>query len=656
MQLSRWVFHHWVSSAAVRALQLSVFVLSGVLAVLLRFDFFAPPGFWSLYGLAVPIGAISKLVAFELFGLGRGAWRFISTPDLGRIVGATIAGAILGGAAILAVLPPGYPRSLYLLDLAIALLLTLSARVAVRMAYEAARHQRQHLTQRTIIYGAGFVGALLVRECSQNPHNCYSVVGFVDDDRAKVGTYIQGLRVLGTGDSLPVLVRRLHATLVLIAIPSATGAQTATILERCHAAGVRFRTIPSLSDYIEGKELAKQIRDVSLDDLLGRNAVHLEEQRIRAKLRGRSIMVTGAAGSIGSELCRQIARFEPACIIGFDISETGLFLIEAELRDSFPRVRFVSEIGSIQNSQRVQDVLHMHAPAVLYHAAAYKHVPLMEKHLFEAVENNVLGTYRLALAASALGVADFVMISSDKAVRPTSIMGVTKRIAELVVNSLSGRTTTFVSVRFGNVLGSNGSVVPVFKRQIEAGGPVTITHPEMRRYFMTIPEAAQLVLQSSTLGRGGEVFVLDMGEPVRIVDLARRLILLSGLRPGEDIRIDYVGIRPGEKLSEELSTIEESSLPTSHQKVKVFVGNGAPRDGMMTHIETLHRLCTIRDAQGLILEIKALVPEYNPSAQVLRQVLCPVMAQEPVLTCDDSGHLVAAGQAGVFLMHGAHEA
>ena len=328
---------------------------------------------------------------------------------------------------------------------------------------------------------------------------------------------------------------------------------------------------------------------------MGRNPVRLEESQIRGALEGRVVLVTGAAGSIGSELCRQIARFNPAGIVGFEIAESPLFEIDREMRQTFPPIPFYPEIGNIQNRARLDDVLRQYRPSSIYHAAAYKHVPLMETHVFEAIENNVFGTYNLAMAAADHGVEDFLMISSDKAVRPTNVMGATKRVAELLLLALQNGRTKYVAVRFGNVLGSNGSVIPIFKKQIATGGPVTVTHPEMRRFFMTIPEACQLVLQASAIGKGGQICVLDMGQPVKIADLARNLILLSGLKPDEDIKIEFTGMRPGEKLYEELSTLLEDTVPTGHEKIRMFVGNGMPERDVQIWLDSLHEICEARD-------------------------------------------------------------
>jgi FlaA1/EpsC-like NDP-sugar epimerase len=366
---------------------------------------------------------------------------------------------------------------------------------------------------------------------------------------------------------------------------------------------------------------------VAVEDLLGRLPVRLDQGRISAKISCRVVLVTGAAGSIGSELCRQIARFRPAAIVGYEIAETPLFHLQREMARDFPEVPFHPEIGSVQNPLRLDEVFNKHRPAIVYHAAAYKHVPMMESHIFEAIENNVFGAWHVATAAALHHAEDFVMISSDKAVRPTNVMGATKRLAELVVRSMQNGGGIFVSVRFGNVLGSNGSVVPIFKEQIANGGPVTVTHPEMRRYFMTIPEACQLVLQASTMGRGGEIFTLDMGEPVRIVDLARNLILLSGLRPEEDIKIEYVGIRPGEKLYEELSAFEEDVIPTSHEKIRIFAGATIPWPSIQPRLTRMQAVCQARELNELILILKEMLPEYNPSTDLLRRVLKPLAAQ-----------------------------
>ncbi len=366
--------------------------------------------------------------------------------------------------------------------------------------------------------------------------------------------------------------------------------------------------------------------------------MRLEVSRIRDVLKGKVVLVTGAAGSIGAELCRQIARFQPAGIVGLEIAESPLFEIDREMKQRFPQVPFYPEIGNVQNRVRLDDVLWQYRPTIVYHAAAYKHVPLMETHVFEAVENNVLGTYNLAISAMKHGVEDFVLISSDKAVRPTNIMGTTKRVAELILLALQNGRTRYVAVRFGNVLGSNGSVIPIFKKQIAAGGPVTVTHPEMRRFFMTIPEACQLVLQASAVATGGQICVLDMGQPVKIVDLARNLILLSGLRPEKDIKIQFTGMRPGEKLYEELSTLLENTIPTEHEKVRIFVGNGVPDGNIHRWLDELRDLCAARDTGRLMVALKEVVLDYSPSAELLRRIV-EARDREPHASVLDQPHI-----------------
>jgi FlaA1/EpsC-like NDP-sugar epimerase len=615
----RWSGLH---RSAVWLAQCCIFVLAGVAAFLLRFEFTIPDVHRKHLLCGLLIWAAVKLVVFRLLGLDRGWWRFVSVHDLARLAAGNIATSVLAASLIVLLGPPGFPRSLYILDLVLCFLATSGIRLAVKLFLDSlGRGAEYAVGKRIFIYGAGMAGVTLLREIRSNKRLSYAICGFIDDNPHKRGIRIQGVRVVGSGADLNGLVPRHTVSEVLIALPSASGAEITIILNRCQAAGVRCRTIPALAETIEGRGLASQIRDVAVEDLLGRTPATLEHGHISAKLQGRIVLVTGAGGSIGSELCRQIGRFQPAAIVAYDNAESPLFQIEQEMIRMFPDVTFHPVIGSIQNTRRLSDVFTLYQPDIVYHAAAYKHVPMMEAHSFEAVENNVLGTLNLALAADRHGAADFVMISSDKAVCPANIMGATKRLTELVIRSLQNGSTKFVSVRFGNVLGSNGSVVPIFKAQIARGGPVTVTHPDMRRFFMTIPEACQLVLQSSTMGKGGEIFVLDMGDPVRIVDLARNLILLSGLRPGEDIKIEFTGIRPGEKLFEELSTYDENTLPTHHEKIKIFAGTTIPWPLMEKYLDQIRSACNARNLDDLVLTLKDLIPEYNPSATLLRRVL-----------------------------------
>ncbi len=357
-----------------------------------------------------------------------------------------------------------------------------------------------------------------------------------------------------------------------------------------------------------------------LKSLVGRETVRLEQTLIRATIKGRVVLVTGAAGSIGAELCRQIARFGPAAIVGFEIAESPLFEINREMRHAYPNVPFFAEIGNVQNRARLNEVFLKHRPELVYHAAAYKHVPLMEENPFEAIENNVFGTLNVARAASEYEVASFILISSDKAVRPTSVMGATKRVSELLLQNLQNGGMQFIAVRFGNVLDSNGSVIRIFKKQIAAGGPVTVTHPEMRRYFMTIPEACQLVLQASAVGAGGQICVLDMGQPIKIVDLARNLIQLAGLKPDEDIKIEFTGVRPGEKLFEELTSMLDDTVPTDHEQVRIFVGNLKPQFDIDAWLRSLKGICTTRNTARLVAALKEMVIDYTPSQYLLKEI------------------------------------
>ena len=601
-------------------LQIAVFTTAGILAFLLRFDFVLTRKAVSQLMIAVPFWCVLQTLVFRILAIDRAWSRYFSIPDLLRIAHGEFVAFLIGTPIIWYLGPDGFPRSLYFLNAMVSCCGIAAIRSWPRFHAHQKRRDKNE-GKRVVIYGAGQAGNTLLGEIRENPGLGYKVCGFVDDDPRKTGTSIQAVRVLGSGRDMTTLAERHTIAEILIAVPSADGSRMTQILEYCHASKVPCKTIPGLSEVLQSRQLMTQVRDVSVEDLLGRHSIQLDDQAICTKLGDAVVLVTGAGGSIGSELCRQIARFGPRAIVGYEIAESPLFEIDREMKHSFSSVPFYPEIGSIQNSRRFTEVLNRYSPSIVYHAAAYKHVPLMESHWFEAVENNVLGTRNVARLSAQFGVSSFVMISSDKAVRPTNIMGATKRVAELLINSLAGGATDFVSVRFGNVLGSNGSVIPIFKRQIAMGGPVTVTSPEMRRFFMTIPEAVQLVLQASTMGRSGDIFVFDMGEPVRIVDLARKLILLSGLKPGSDIEIQFTGVRPGEKLYEELSHLEEGTQPTYHDKIRIFSHGEATANNLDWSLDRLAVFCAERNARGLLLEIKNMIPEYNPSSTVLRTLL-----------------------------------
>ena len=612
-QLEKFDAAGWKRQIWITAAQAALIACAGLGAFLLRFEFEIPRLYRPHLIAALFVWLVVKLAAFYWYRMDRLALRFFSLSDLVQLSCANLLGSVVAGVLIILFAPPGFPRSVYILDLILCVLFTSMAGLATRLRGEMRPRTPDGAHRPVLIYGAGRAGVMLLTELRQNPGLRYSVCGFVDDDPRLEGVAVQGTRVLGSGKELAALAARLGVKEVLIATPSATEEQMLRTLQFCQKAHVRFRTVAGLGEMVEGKPLGARIRDVDVRDLLSRRPVDLDHGLIREKISGKVVMVTGAAGSIGSELCRQLAAFRPAAIVAFEVAETPLFHLEQEMRAQFPDVPLRREIGNIQSMTRVETVISAHQPSFIFHAAAYKHVPIMETNIIEAVLNNVAGTYNVARAAQEFGVEEFVLISSDKAVRPTSVMGATKRLCELLILGMPEGATKFVAVRFGNVLGSNGSVIPIFKQQIESGGPVTVTHPEMQRYFMTIPEASQLVLQASAMGKGGEIFVLDMGSQVKIVDIARKLILLSGLVPEVDIQIHFTGIRPGEKLFEELNLDDEANVPTSHRKIRSFVGASPPSRRILQRIEQLQALCEAQDTFAVVNTVRELVPEYAPS-------------------------------------------
>ena len=591
---------------------------------MLRFDLVIPTAEMNHLKMAIGIALIAKMTVFYFLGSDRGWWRFVGIDDVLRIFAANVAASTLFTLATAAVVGRNFPRSVYVIDFLLCFLATCAARFSVRLYHEkvlpeiSARNRAKGL----LIYGAGAAGLNLVRELRSAPNRNYRIIGFLDDDARKQHATLLGVPVLGRGRDAAKIVdryrsRRVSVDEIIIALPSASGRQVSEALANCRASGVPCKTIPSFDELLAGKVRLSQIREIAVENLLGREPVNLQLERIRESIMGRSVMVTGAGGSIGSELCRQLVLFQPKCLVALDQAESELFKIDMELAESPRGVTVCPVIGDIRNHDRLESVVRQFGVTSIYHAAAYKHVPMMENNLIEAVNNNVLGLHNLVQIAVRNGVASFVMISSDKAVNPTNIMGLTKRVAELVVSSMPtssrGGTTRFVSVRFGNVLGSNGSVVPIFKAQIASGGPVTITHPDMRRYFMTTPEAVQLVLQASTMGKGSEIFVLDMGEPVRILDLARNMIRLSGHEPDVEIPIRVIGLRPGEKLYEELSAASDQVRPTCHEKIMIFCGRTLQHQVLEKWIGKLRELVALRDDSAVLAHMLEIVPEYRPS-------------------------------------------
>ncbi|HQD18827.1 MAG TPA: nucleoside-diphosphate sugar epimerase/dehydratase [Bacillota bacterium] len=556
-----------------------IILLSGILGVFIRFEFNLPVRYLQSYlGIAmleVPL----RLVIHGFFGLYNRLWRYASVKELISIVAAVG----LGSAFVLGAvhLPPfvGYPRSVVILSFLINVSLIGGSRFGVRLLQELRAIRAERAAgkasgqTRLLIVGAGDAGTMMLREILRSPDEGYEVVGFVDDDRQKTGFRISGVPVLGTTADVQRLVKEHSVDEILIAVPSLDHEGMRALVRRLKKSKVRLKTVPRLVDLVNGQVTIGSIRDVRLQDLLQRDEIKVDLETMSEYLKDHVVLVTGAGGSIGSELCRQICRFAPKQLILFGNGENSIYEADLELREQFPDLDLVPVIADVRDRDRIFRIFERYKPEVVFHAAAHKHVPLMESNPEEAVSNNVFGTKNVAEAADKVGTKRFVMISTDKAVNPTSIMGASKRLAEIVVQMIGRESSTkFVSVRFGNVLGSRGSVVPLFERQIERGGPVTVTHPDMQRYFMTIPEAVQLVIQAGAMGKGGEVFVLDMGKPVKIVDIAEDLIRLHGLEPGVDIQIEFCGMRPGEKLFEELLTAEEGTDATTHERI--FVARG----------------------------------------------------------------------------------
>jgi FlaA1/EpsC-like NDP-sugar epimerase len=598
-----------------------------------------------IYALAAPLIQIPIFNALGIYGR---FWRYASIDEFLLLAWAALIGGLAQGALFLGIqalfpdlLNPSVPRSIPLIAILLTLTVISGPRLALRLWSQNNRRSTNAATvppvvQRVLIAGAGEAGTLILRELRANPQTGLIPVGFVDDDPRKQGMLIQRTRVLGSRAAIPGLVRDQQVDQVIIAMPTAPGSAVRGIVDICEQAGVRARIIPGMYELLSGAAGIGQLRDVQIEDLLRREPVHTDTAQIAALIRGRRVLVTGAGGSIGSELCHQIVRCKPAALILLGHGENSVFDIHNELL----RSRGAGEQGSggdtlcitpviadIRDADRLAAVFTAHRPEIVFHAAAHKHVPLMEDNVEDAVTNNVLGTRRLVEASLAAGVDHFVLVSTDKAVNPSSVMGATKRVAELIVQEAALRTgRAFVAVRFGNVLGSRGSVVPFFQRQIAAGGPVTVTHPHVKRYFMTIPEAVQLVLQAAALGRGGEIFVLDMGAPVRIVDLARDLIRLTGLEPDRDIEIQYTGLRPGEKLFEELFGADEVYGQTGHEKIFVYRNGhangaaGAPTELMPTalgasplagQIDALILAAQQGDAAEVRRRLGELAPEYQ---------------------------------------------
>ena len=596
-------------------------------AYLLRFNLGPIPEIYLDRALAVlPLVMVVQGVAFWYFGLYRGVWRFASVPDLVRILKAIVTGVVVSATAIFLITRMQYmPRSIFPLYGLMLILLLGGPRMIYRWIKE--RQLYALAAQRALIVGAGRAGEMLVRDVLRDQGYGYQPAGFVDDAPRKRGMEIHGVRVLGNCDDIPRICSQQAIDLILIAIPSANSREMRRIVARCEEAGVPMRTLPRFQDLVVGRSVVNELREIFIEDLLGREPVSLNWDRIRDNVRGKTVLVTGGGGSIGAELSRQIANLEPDALVIYDHSEFNLYSIDMEIRGRFPALDLHARLGDVCDAASVRRVFADCRPDIVFHAAAYKHVPMLESNAREALRNNVLGTRNVALEAEAHRCDAFVLISTDKAVNPTNVMGASKRVAEMVCQNMGRKSelTRFITVRFGNVLDSAGSVVPLFRKQIAAGGPVTVTHPEVKRYFMTIPEACQLIMEAAAVGRGEEVFVLDMGEPIRIHYLAEQMIRLAGKSPGSDVEIVYTGLRPGEKLFEELFHSGEALVQTPHEKLLLARSRPVDWKRFEATMADIERLCGAYDVSGARALLSDLVPEYTvPTAESRRDNVVPL--------------------------------
>ena len=603
---------------ALMVLDALLVTLEGGVSLLLRFDFSieaVPENFATNWLNFLPAHILATLSVFYLRRMYHYVWRAVSAHDVADML--VSVAAAYGVTAVLAIAVRLHlPRSIYFLALILQCVLHTGARCVMRFWTMLRQSRRAEGGERIMLIGAGEAGRMLLREIANGGQKAGRVVAIIDDDPGKQGKYLEAVKIVGGREAILETARRERVTQIIFAIPAATALQRRDILDICKHTACRIRVLPEIMELLSGQVSLAQVKDVQVEDLLGREPVRLDTKVLHAFLEDKTVMVTGGGGSIGSELCRQILRFKPKKLIVVDIYENNAYDIQQELLRAYPELNLVTLIGSVRNTARLDYVLGKYKPELVFHAAAHKHVPLMEDSPNEAIKNNVFGTYKMAKAAAAHGVRRFVLISTDKAVNPTNIMGASKRLCEMVVQMMNRQSDTeFVAVRFGNVLGSNGSVIPLFKKQIEQGGPVTVTHPDIIRYFMTIPEAVSLVLQAGYYAKGGEIFVLDMGEPVKIDDMARNLIRLSGYEPDVDIKIEYTGLRPGEKLYEELLMEEEGLKETANKLIHI----GRPiemDDELFKHqLDRLDAAYRVEDPnmKELVAEI---VPTYHPQIAV----------------------------------------
>jgi FlaA1/EpsC-like NDP-sugar epimerase len=606
----------------------------------LRFEGNIPPRIMDNFSYTVIWIIPVKLLCLIFFDLYKGMWRYTGIYDLWNLIKACVASS---GATLLILLISvrfvGFPRSVFFIDFLLTILLIGGFRMGIRLFYQQQSksingvflRKENKMLKRVLVVGAGDAGEKLLREIKENQNLHYDVVGVLDDDISKLRKTIHGVPIVGTVDDIYAITKREKTDEIVIALPSATASEMRRFVRACESTGLPYRTLPALSELLNGRVSVNAVRDVRYQDLLRREPVHLELEQIGDYLNDKRVMVTGGAGSIGAELCRQIARFVPELLILADRSESGLYETELELVAKFKDLKTIPVLGPIQYRYLMERVFHEYQPQVVFHAAAYKHVPMMETQPWEAIFNNIVGSQTLLDLCHLSSVDRVVVVSTDKAVRPTNIMGASKRIVELLTQIYAREyNSRCMAVRFGNVVGSAGSVLPLFEKQIERGGPVTVTHPDATRYFMTIPEAAQLILQAGAIGKGGEIFMLKMGTPVCIDDMARDLIRMSGLKPDLDVEVRYIGLRPGEKLYEELIAEGEGVTETEHDEIMVLnCENGTCLDEMREYIEELARLAEACDADGIRKALKRIVPEYTPWKD-------PQIESEPPAACEYS--------------------
>lgn len=599
-----------------------IFAISLWLAYVFRFDFTLTPHFRTQMFDLLPMAVTIKAGVFLIFGMYRGMWRYTSLGDFWKLLKLSfLQSAVLLSFLLFAFQSKTFPRSVFILDWGLTVGLAAALRLGIRAFYAKSLSWavRSGNVKKILVVGAGDDGEKIIREMTDNPRLDYQPVGLIDDDRGKKGRTIHGATVLGNTDDLDTIAERWGVDEIFIAVSEAGPEVMRRIVDKCKATGLPYRILPAMSEIMDGKVDVKALRNIKYLDLLGRSQVNLDTRRIESCLSGKTILVTGCGGSIGSELCRQIVRFKPARMILVDASEYNLYQIEMELLHEFGVSACETILGNITDRELMERIFASHEPSVVFHAAAYKHVPMLERNPWQAVRNNILGSKVVMETAVKYNVERFVVVSTDKAVRPTNVMGASKRVTELLMHACQGRGTRFMAVRFGNVLGSSGSVVPLFRRQIEKGGPVTVTHPEVTRYFMSISEAAQLILQAGSMGESGdngEIFVLDMGIPVRITDMARDLIRLSGKEPDVDVPITFTGLREGEKLYEELITEGEGIVRTEHEKILVLGSFSEEQTGSVDlngEVERLLKAAETHDGTTIRELLLKLVPEYTPT-------------------------------------------